>query len=996
MAPAAALAPQRRALHPVRAPGAAARLQESHRVSQAGARRARADRAVPLDVSPTRRELIAGAAVGALGLAGVYELVDHLAASPPKRPVAAAPELPEQHLLQGDQGREPERRRGARAAAPPRGDDGQARPRAGRPRRTRRRTLEDVAREARRRLPVDARRARRDGRLGAPVLPPPRPRPRLRRSLPFDRRAGKAALLDARPVPERPRRARCSRRTTSRSCSAPTSAPTSTTRSTGSAPSGLLKVTSLRRGFAGGSLDGGVSLPRTMALAANVPGADLIPEGAELFLGFTSTQKAAFGPGKIANFETLGYVDLRDSGYFREGTHMHLSHVAEDLEAWYVNFAFDERVTTAFRPGLDVPEGTQVVPMGPEQASDTQPGAPPVPPDRADRPQRVDPDDVAPPADVDRPRRDALPEGHRDPDPRRLQHARQPVLLLLRAERDPGGADGRDPLHRLQPLERRLRPQPARDGRRAPERQPAASSRTIARRGSTRCSAPLTARTSSCRRGGTAASRSPSAERGGARIRRGFSRADPRDARSRLSGLGRRGRPSSSTVRIVLGGDVMLGRGVARLAARDPDAVFAGIRLELGSADLAVANLESPLTNRPHRASHGPNALEARPATARILAAAGFDAMAIANNHAGDAGPATVPDTMRALRTRRARRDRRRQHRRGRLHAADRPCARADDRLPLLRRHRRGATRGLGDPGCRLVERPAGARAPSRAPARRPTSSSSASTAARTTTRRPTHGCFTSGVCSRAGAPTSSGARDRTSSSRPSSSPAGTAATTVVATSLGNLVFDQSIPGTRTGELLEVLAGKGGVRAFRLGATAQAAVERGRVLALAHAARERGRARAASGGGSRRVPALAPRDPRRRSPVFPARSSTRRSATPRATADSQLAVSFWRPYRRTDVNALIPRARLVDRRGLTAHVGLYRARDRGASSGSRGRCSQPVSRLARLRRVARGRLHDAERQDDGLDRRLAVARLRLLAAARARRPRPAGLRRRRR
>src|SRR5262249_55526783 len=57
------------------------------------------------------------------------------------------------------------------------------------------------------------------------------------------------------------------------------------------------------------------------------------------------------------------------SGYFREGTHMHLSHVSEDLESWYVNFAFDERVTTAFKPGLQVPPYTQVVPMGPEQAS---------------------------------------------------------------------------------------------------------------------------------------------------------------------------------------------------------------------------------------------------------------------------------------------------------------------------------------------------------------------------------------------------------------------------------------------------------------------------------------------------------------------------------------------------------------------------------------------------------------------------------------------------
>ena len=47
-----------------------------------------------------------------------------------------------------------------------------------------------------------------------------------------------------------------------------------------------------------------------MALAARIEGADLIPDGAELFLGFTSTQKAGLGPSKIANVETLGYADL--------------------------------------------------------------------------------------------------------------------------------------------------------------------------------------------------------------------------------------------------------------------------------------------------------------------------------------------------------------------------------------------------------------------------------------------------------------------------------------------------------------------------------------------------------------------------------------------------------------------------------------------------------------------------------------------------------------
>ncbi len=128
-------------------------------------------------------------------------------------------------------------------------------------------------------------------------------------------------------------------------------------------------VASIRHGFAGGGFGGGQSLPKKMAVAAGVPGADLIPDGSELFLGFTSTQKAGLGPGTIANHETLGYVDLR-SGYFRNGTHMHLSHISEDLEAWYLNFDFDERVLTAFRPGMtNVRQGMQTVPQGPAAVS---------------------------------------------------------------------------------------------------------------------------------------------------------------------------------------------------------------------------------------------------------------------------------------------------------------------------------------------------------------------------------------------------------------------------------------------------------------------------------------------------------------------------------------------------------------------------------------------------------------------------------------------------
>jgi hypothetical protein len=127
----------------------------------------------------------------------------------------------------------------------------------------------------------------------------------------------------------------------------------------------VFRVTSIREGFVGGGL------PKRMAVAAGVPGADLIPDGAQLFLGFTSTQKAGLGPNRIANFETLGYVDLGPRAYFRGGTHMHVSHLFEDLEAWYLNFDFRERVDTAFRPGLKVKAGTQTVRQDPADAAHT-------------------------------------------------------------------------------------------------------------------------------------------------------------------------------------------------------------------------------------------------------------------------------------------------------------------------------------------------------------------------------------------------------------------------------------------------------------------------------------------------------------------------------------------------------------------------------------------------------------------------------------------------
>jgi hypothetical protein len=132
---------------------------------------------------------------------------------------------------------------------------------------------------------------------------------------------------------------------------------------------GIADVTSVRTGFAGGGFDGRRSLPKRMALAARLPGAARIPDTAELFLGFTSTQRSALGPSRIANVETLGYT--RRNEYFRGGTHMHLSHMYEDLERWYGGYSFDERVQVAFGPNTRVPRGTQTVKQVPDEDDDS-------------------------------------------------------------------------------------------------------------------------------------------------------------------------------------------------------------------------------------------------------------------------------------------------------------------------------------------------------------------------------------------------------------------------------------------------------------------------------------------------------------------------------------------------------------------------------------------------------------------------------------------------
>jgi hypothetical protein len=314
----------------------------------------------------TRKQLLAAAAAGAVGVGSLYELIDELAGEAPERAAAATTPFSEQHLLDGIR---VVRSDGVEVLVPPLHHEIiTAKLTASRS------NLRDAQTSFAHLLQgLDHDYTSSPAGLGVTVawglpyfrrLVPDA----MRRYLPHDRRANKAVVFDAQRFPSDPHDTRLESNDVAILLRSDVRAHIQDAEKR-LRDSKLFRFTSIRRGFAGGGFDGKTSLPKQMAVAAQIPGADLIPKTSELYLGFTSTQKAGMGPGAIANFETLGYVDFRGHDYFRHGTHMHLSHIHEDVEAWYLNFDFDERVATAFRPNLQVKEGTQTVHQGPEQVS---------------------------------------------------------------------------------------------------------------------------------------------------------------------------------------------------------------------------------------------------------------------------------------------------------------------------------------------------------------------------------------------------------------------------------------------------------------------------------------------------------------------------------------------------------------------------------------------------------------------------------------------------
>ena len=133
----------------------------------------------------------------------------------------------------------------------------------------------------------------------------------------------------------------------------------------------LFDLTSKRIGFLGRGF-GTQSIGKQLALAADppVPGADLIPDNAQLMMGFTSTQTQALGPDNIPSFETLpGVTNQWPNGYFAAGCAMHLSHLYLDINTWYSSMDFSTRVTRMFSPRASGTEGTVTIPNGPGQLS---------------------------------------------------------------------------------------------------------------------------------------------------------------------------------------------------------------------------------------------------------------------------------------------------------------------------------------------------------------------------------------------------------------------------------------------------------------------------------------------------------------------------------------------------------------------------------------------------------------------------------------------------
>lgn len=373
------------------------------------------------------------------------------------------------------------------------------------------------------------------------------------------------------------------------------------------------------------------------------------------------------------------------------------------------------------------------------------------------------------------------------------------------------------------------------------------------------------------------------------------------------------------TVKLLFAGDIMLGRQVEPVAAREGPGLFEKARLVVSSADLAAANLESPLTNRPHLAEN-PNELEADPELADLLSGAGFDLVSMANNHSGDAGPEGLIDTL------------------GALAAAGLAPIGAGRDSTVASAPREIEVNGIGirflafdatGLGLAATEDIAGVARYAAGAARQAVQT--ASTRADLvvvsvhggveylTEDDPILGDIAEDLVGW-GADVVWGHGPHVP--QPVSVIEGEAGrSAVVATSLGNFLFDQQRPPTRTGLLLEVLASPDGVEAFRVGRTDHSD------LRVDFTGWEEPKAQAVLLNNEWwslvTIPELA-RPTAVEAPDFP-HGDVFHAGRGDVTGDGQpdLVVSYRHPFRGNEVNSLYAGRDFADEDGRSAHLGVF-------------------------------------------------------------------------
>jgi len=108
-------------------------------------------------------------------------------------------------------------------------------------------------------------------------------------------------------------------------------------------------------------------------------------------------------------------------------------------------------------------------------------------------------------------------------------------------------------------------------------------------------------------------------------------------------------------VELFAAGDIMLDRSVGEAAWRNGMSwILADFRPDISSADIAFANLESPISEKAAKLEK-PISFRAPAGAGELLAEAGFDVVSLANNHAVDCGRDGLTETMDFLRKSRIR-----------------------------------------------------------------------------------------------------------------------------------------------------------------------------------------------------------------------------------------------------------------------------------------------------------------------------------------------------